>query len=178
MIAPIRKFRSILFAAALAVPCVAGAQNADSVKTATHGDWEVHCIKGTEACAMQQVGKTGDGKRGLFVTIQRVKPTAGQDGRNVSALISAIAPLGVLIPYGLRAKIDGGAETGMPYSRCLQTGCFASSPMSDETVNRMKKGNVAAFSIALDREVTVNISLRGFTAAFNSLKPIAPGANQ
>ena len=177
MTAPIRKFRSILLAAALVLPGVANAQESDSVKTATHGDWEIHCIKGTEACAMQQVGKTTDGKRGLFVTIQRVNPAAGQDGRKISALISAIAPLGVLIPYGLRAKIDGGPETGMPYNRCLQTGCFASSPMSDETVTRMKKGNVAAFSIALDREITVNISLRGFTAAFNSLKPITPRAN-
>ena len=177
MISPIRIFRSLLLAAALAVPGVAGAQDANSVKTATHGDWEIHCIKGTEACAMQQVGKTGDGKRGLFVTIQRVNQ-AGQDGRQVSALISAIAPLGVLLPYGLRAKIDGGAETGMPYNRCMQTGCFAQAPMSEETVNQMKRGSNAVFSIALDREITVNISLRGFTKAYDSLKPISPNANR
>lgn len=178
MISLIRNLRSSLLAIALVLPGVAVAQDANSVKTATHGDWEIHCIKGTEACAMQQVGKTGDGKRGLFVTIQRVNQAPGQDGRTVSALISAIAPLGVLLPYGLRAKIDSGPDTGMPYNRCLQTGCFASSPMSEETVKQMKRGSVAAFTIALDREVTVNISLRGFTKAYDSLKPITPGANR
>lgn len=150
------------------------AQQANSEKRATYKDWEVHCIKGTDTCAMQQVGSTAQEERALYITIQRVKNTPSADGRAIPAVISALAPLGVLIPYGLRAVIDAGDPTGMPFERCGPAGCVASAPMSDQTVTRMKKGNRIVFKFALDREIDVPISLSGFTAAYNSLTPIEP----
>lgn len=162
-----------MVAAGLALPAAAQ-QAPNSEKRATNGDWEIHCIKGTDTCAMQQVGKTGADERALFITIQRIKDAPARDGRAVPAVISALAPLGVLLPYGLRAVIDGGKPTGMPFERCGPAGCVASAPMSPETVTRMKKGNAVVFKFALDREVDVNISLRGFTKSYNSLTPISP----
>ena len=42
----------------------------------------------------------------------------------------------------------------------------------DEAVKNMKKGSNAVYGIFLEKEVLVDISLRGFTKAYNNLKPI------
>ena len=38
-------------------------------------------------------------------------------------------------------------------------------------------GKVAVFGFFLDKEILVDVSLKGFTKAYNSLKPVAAKAN-
>ncbi len=162
----------------LAVVIVAGpalAQQQDVLK-ATHGAWEIRCIEGTETCAMSQIGKTGDGKRALLVTIQRLKDAKADNGTPIPAAMTVQTPLGVLIPYGVRLKIDADDVIPLPLSRCVPAGCISQAPMLDAAVNKMKKGSKAVFGFFLDNEILVNVSLSGFTKAFNSLTPVAaPG---
>ena len=139
---------------------------------ATHGDWEIRCIKGTDTCAMSQVGNTKEGERALLVTIQRVSGAKTEDGRPIQAAMTVQAPLGILIPYGIRIKIDGDKVIPLPLSRCIPAGCISQAPMLDEAVNKMKKGSKAVYGIFLQQEVLVDISLSGFTKAFNNLKPV------
>ncbi|MEM1160262.1 MAG: invasion associated locus B family protein [Pseudomonadota bacterium] len=171
------KISSILAVPALLVGLLSAgssaiAQGNDEVR-ATHGDWEIRCVAGSDNCAMSQIGKTGDGKRALLVTIQRVSGAAADNGTPIPAAITVQAPLGILIPYGLRVKIDSDKVVPLPLSRCIPAGCVSQAPMLDEAVSKMKAGSQAVFGFFLDAEVLVNVSLRGFTKAYNSLKPVA-----
>ncbi len=154
----------------------AHAQQAKDVLRDKHGDWEIRCIEGTETCAMSQVGNTGDGKRALLVTIQRVSGAQDQKGTAVPATITVQAPLGIYLGYGLRVRIDGDQVSPLPMSRCLPAGCISQAPMYGPAVDKMKAGSKAVFGFFLDREILIDVSLRGFTKAFNSLTPV-PGRN-
>jgi invasion protein IalB len=161
-------------AAQQAAPAPQGApaqQAPKQVLKATHGAWEVHCLEGTETCAMQQVGNTADGKRALLVTIQRLAGVTAE-GQPVPAAITVNTPIGVLIPYGVRVGIDGGDVSPVPMLRCLRDSCAARAPLSDEGVDKLKKGSTAKFGFFLQEEVLVDISLNGFTAAYNDLEPV------
>lgn len=174
------RFFSVIAAAGVSLLAgvgTASAQASDVLK-ATHGDWEVRCIQGTDTCAMSQIGNTKEGERGLLVTIQRITGANTDDGRPIQATMTVQAPLGILIPYGIRIKIDGGAVIPLPLSRCIPSGCVSQAPMLDEAVSRMKKGSKAVYGIFLDKEVLVNISLRGFTKAFNNLTPVRAQSGQ
>jgi len=153
------------------------AQATKDVLRATHGDWEIRCIEGTETCAMSQIGKTADGKRALLVTIQRVAGAKTEDGKPIPAAITIQTPLGILIPYGIRIKIDSDKVVPLPLSRCIPAGCISQAPMLEAAVTKMQKGSVAVFGFYLQAEVLVNVSLKGFTKAYNALKPVSAQAN-
>lgn len=163
---------AVLALAATTMTSPAQAQTKDVLR-ATHGDWEIRCIEGSETCAMSQVGKTADGKRALLVTIQRLKGAKAENGASVPAAITVQTPLGILIPYGVRVKIDNDQVVPLPLSRCIPAGCISQAPMLDEAVSKMKGGSKAVFGFFLQSEVLVDISLRGYTKAFNSLTAVA-----
>lgn len=165
-------FVSIVMTAVFLAPAAAQAQSQEVLRD-TFGSWEVRCIEGTETCAMSQVGNTSDGKRALLVTIQRVIVTT-DNGTPVPAALTVQTPLGILLPYAVRLKIDSNDVVPMPLSRCLPAGCISQAPISDNAVNQMKAGTKAVFGFFLNSEVLVDISLSGFTKAYNSLKPIKP----
>lgn len=147
--------------------------------SATHGAWEVHCVEGTEDCTMRQFGDTPDGERALMVAVKRLEGVTNE-GQPVPAAMEVLAPLGLLIPYGIRLKVDQGEVTGIPLIRCVQDRCIAQEPLSEQSVSTLKGGATARFGFVMNDEVLVDISLNGFTAAYNSLKPMAmegPGQN-
>ena len=65
----------------------ATAQSNDVLKE-KHGDWEIRCIDGSDTCAMSQIGSTGDGKRALLVTIQRLKGATADNGISIPAAMT------------------------------------------------------------------------------------------
>ncbi|MEM1277248.1 MAG: invasion associated locus B family protein [Pseudomonadota bacterium] len=169
----IRSFKllasGLLFGATLALPALAQEQEV----RATHGSWEVICLKGTDNCTMQQIGKSAQGEDALLVRISKVDATA-QNGTKIPASAEIVAPLGVVLPAGVRVQIDGGQVRGTNYQVCIQIGCLAQDVVSEAFLADMKKGSTARMIVMLppNREVAVNISLTGFTKAFNQLKPL------
>lgn len=149
----------------------AGAQTNDVLRQ-THKDWEVRCIEGTDTCAMSQIGKTGDGQSALQITIQRISGAKTEQGAKIHAAMTVQTPLGVLIPYGVRLKIDNDEVVRFSLARCIPGGCVSRAPMLEEAVTKMKKGTKVVFGYFLDREVLVDVSLSGFTAAYNSLEEV------
>lgn len=152
-------------------------QQPKQVLKATYGDWEIHCIEGTDTCVMQQIGKTADGKRALLVTIERLSGVTAQ-GKPVAAAMTVNVPLGVLIPYGVRLKIDDGEVKPVPLMRCLPESCAAREPLDDAMVDTLKKGSAAKFGFYLQNEVLADVSLDGFTKAYSELKPIEASKKQ
>lgn len=147
--------------------------------SATHGAWEVHCVEGTEDCTMRQFGDTAEGERALMVAIKRLSGVTNE-GREVPAAMEVLAPLGLLIPYGIRLKVDQGEVTGIPLIRCIADRCIGQEPLSQQSISTLKNGATARFGFVMNDEVLVDISLNGFTAAYDSLKPVpmeGPGQN-
>ncbi|MEL6336130.1 MAG: invasion associated locus B family protein [Pseudomonadota bacterium] len=140
----------------------------------TFGDWELRCVAGSDECAITQIGKTADGQDVMEVQIRKVANLRQQDGNQVPALIVVSTPLEVALKAGMRIQVDGEGNTvGLPYERCFQRGCVVVEAMSDQAVDTFKQGNAATFTMVIipNTEVRSNISLRGFTRAFNALKP-------
>ena len=156
----------------VAAPVQAQNNRPKDVLKEKHGAWEIRCIEGTNTCAMSQVGKTKDGKRAILITIQRISGAKTKDGKAIPAAMTTQTPLGILIPYGLRLKIDKEKVVPLPIARCIPVGCVSQAPMLNEAVGKMKKGANAVFGYFLDKEILVTVSLSGFTKAFDNLTPV------
>ncbi len=174
----IRKIVAAGLAGVLLLPAAAvgqsggqGQQPNETVK-ATHGDWEIVCATAQpDLCVMRQIGETSDGKRVLEVRVRKLEGVTAQDGQAVPAAIRILTPLGSLLAPGVRVQVDETeARTGV-YEVCLPQGCIVEDPMSDEFLGRLKAGAVAnmTFSLLQQGEMTVPVSLSGFTKAFGSL---------
>ncbi len=139
---------------------------------ATHGAWTVLCsTKDAGACAMEQKGKDADGKDMMLVRIARIEPRDTPQG-TVDSVITALVPLGVMLKPGLGVQIDSGEATRGAFELCDRNGCVLQSPMPAAMVQSMKKGVTAKFSMVAPpkKEIVVELSLSGFTAAYNALK--------
>lgn len=176
MISTLRRIAAVSLISVMAFSGAALAQQGQPklTKKTTHGDWDIVCVEGTEVCRMEQYGKDEKGEPILLVRIERVKG-ASVKGQPFPSVISMLVPLGVLLP-AMSAKIDAGEPKLLPFERCLANGCFAASPMIEETVTSLKTGNKMLVEFRRGRVFSIPISLRGFTKAYNSLKPIP--ANQ
>lgn len=135
-----------------------------------HGAWEIICIKGTDNCSMRQIGKSAKGEDALLVTISKVTAKA-KDGSAIPATAEIMAPLGVLLPAGIRVQVDSGKVRGTGFQVCIPVGCLAQDAVSQEFLGDLKGGSTAKMMLVLpgQGEVSVNISLSGFTKAFGTL---------
>ena len=139
----------------------------------TFGAWQVLCVQGSDACAIQQIGKSAKGEDAILMRISRVDAQT-ESGEKVPATVEIIAPLGVVLTTGIRVQVDGGQVRATGFQICLSNGCLAQDVMSEKFIADMKKGSTAKMLLVLPQqgEVSVNMSLSGFTKAFNSLKPL------
>lgn len=128
------------------------------------GDWEVSC--GTppgsrnKKCALTQSvideERSNVGLRVVFLL--------GSKGERV---LRVVAPLGVLLPFGLGMRIDEHAigDKPIPFIRCRPLGCIAEIVIKDALMDKMKAGKQALFIIVETREEgrAIPVSLSGFT---------------
>ena len=137
------------------------------------GDWSVVCdSKGAGSCAMTQLGEDAQGSPAIEFVVRKVDgENAEIDGVKIAAVADIITPLGVLLEFGLRLKIDDGEERGAPFRICQQHGCLVREPLSADVISALKKGGVALVTVAAEGAgpIEINISLTGFTKAFDSL---------
>lgn len=163
---------------AFMVPAAAFAQSAGQPQAASetvkakHGDWEIVCAASQpDLCVMRQIGQTKDGKRVLEVRVRKLEGVTAQNGQKVPAAIRIMTPLGSILQPGVRVQIDGAEPRTGVFEVCLPQGCIVEDPMSEEFLGRLKAGAVAnmTFSLIQQGELTVDISLNGFTKAFGSL---------
>ena len=134
----------------------------EPVPDRTFGDWQISCPK-DEPCRMAQtiVLKTSR------IPIVRLRVYGGA---RPTALFTF--PLGSLLTTGWRYRVDGGKETLRPFEICNTEGCHAGVKLSSKLIGRMKRGNKlkVTFFDANQQPVTPEMSLAGFTKAFEELK--------
>ena len=148
----------------------APAQEVLEVVKATHGDWEVRCTPEGADCFMYQLAMDSENNPVAEFSLVRLADEAG-----VAAGATVVSPLGTLLPAGVELQIDDGEARRYPFTWCSQVGCFARFGVEAAAITSMKAGQVAKAVLvsvaAPDRPLILEVSLSGFTAAFDSLEP-------
>lgn len=138
----------------------------------THGDWNIICSTDGEDCVMAQTGTDAEGREVMEVRVRRLEPRT-QENVTIVAAIQIAVPIGVILPPGVSLQIDGGKKLPAAYRACNPNACLVQEPVDEGLVDLLKRGAAAVFTLVAPptNEVPVEISLTGFTAAYNSLEP-------
>lgn len=138
---------------------------------ATHGDWEVVCMRTEEAedpCQMYQLLRDGDGNATAEITMFPLPP-----GQDAAAGATILTPLETLLTAQLVMQVDEGAAKRYPFTFCTAVGCIARVGFTAAEVDAFRGGAEATWQLvpvaAPDQTVGLNMSLIGFTAAFSDL---------
>lgn len=138
--------------------------------------WEQRCVKtedGSDPCQLYQLLKDGSGN-----SVAEISLFALPEGGQAVAGATVIVPLETLLTANLAIAIDGTQPKVYPFTFCAPVGCIARIGFTGDEVNQFKKGAKAVLSIvpaqAPDQKVSLDISLKGFTAGFDAVKATAP----
>ena len=142
------------------------------VKT-TEGDWKVQCIRvesGDEPCEMFQLLTDKDGNKVASISVLGLPK-----GKEAVAGATIATPLESALTAGVTLQIDTQKPITLPYSFCSQVGCFSNVVLKAEELELFKKGKKIAMTIvpmrAPDQKVELEISLKGFSAAWDAMQP-------
>ncbi|GHG81361.1 invasion associated locus B family protein [Pseudodonghicola xiamenensis] len=136
------------------------------------GDWDLACVKSEgdkDPCSLLQVlhdPKTDNpmAEFSMFRIEGKGQAVAGA---------TVIVPLETLLPAQLTISIDGAPGKRYNYSFCNPYGCVAQIGLTETDISAMKQGTTAILSLrpapAPDQVVTLNLSLKGFTAGFDKV---------
>lgn len=163
------RLAALAAAAVLAVGAALPAGAQGTVK-ASHGDWQIRCdtppgAQGEQCALIQNVTAEDRENVGLSVIVLK---TADKEAK----ILRVLAPLGVLLPFGLGLKVDGADIGRAGFVRCLPNGCIAEVILQDELLEKMRTGKLATFIIFQTPEegIGIPISLNGFPAGYDALK--------
>jgi invasion protein IalB len=142
----------------------------------TFGDWQVRCAPDGDECFMYQLALDTQKNPVAEVSILKLPADADAD-----AGVTIVTPLGTLLTNGVVLQIDGGEARQYPFAWCSQVGCFARFGLAKTSIDAMKRGNMGRVTLlsvgAPETPVVLDVSLSGFTSAFDSLEvPTAPAA--
>lgn len=137
--------------------------------TATYGDWMHRCQQGvgTRICEIVQTLQSGK-QRGPVALVALGRPVLKEPYKFVVQL-----PPNVTLATGVRLAL-GESDEGLlaGFQRCMPGGCFAEVAMSDDVLKHWRGATEAGqirYQDAAKRDVTLPLSLRGFTAATDAL---------
>jgi invasion protein IalB len=162
---------AILYGVLLALPGLTAAESGSQAGV-KYQDWTRRCepIGETEKAICyisQNLVLRESGQRLLNIAVGYLEPATPKQPRGVITF-----PLGISLPPGITVQIDQGQTRQFPIERCNKNGCIAAFTVSDELLAAMKAGLQAriTFHDAKRKAIGVPVSLRGFTAGFNSLQ--------
>jgi len=133
--------------------------------------WEQRCVKtedGSDPCQLYQLLKDKDNNAVAEISIFDLP-----SGSQAAAGATIVAPLETLLTANLQISIDAGKAKVYPFTFCAPIGCIARVGFTAAEIDQFRKGAGAVMSIvpavAPDQKVTLNISLKGFTAGFTAV---------
>ena len=141
-----------------------------SAREKDYQDWRLRCERKSEddpeRCFIMQVAKSEAEKREVLRIGVRYPDPAGP------AMVFLTLPLGVYLPAGLLLQVDDGETLQIPVEICLPNGCHTRMALEGALLKRLKAGQQAklAFHDSRQKQITVPVSLAGFTAALAALK--------
>jgi invasion protein IalB len=134
----------------------------------TFGDWQVRCsVEGTE-CFMYQLALDAQGNPVAEFSMLKLP-----EGGEAAAGATVVTPLGTLLTQGIVIQVDSGERRQYPFAWCSQVGCFARFGLDTPSLTGMKRGSTGTITLVSvgqpEQPVNLNLSLSGFTAAYDSL---------
>lgn len=159
----------------LGQPVVDGPQLGERYSQKKFDDWDMACIK-TEAekdpCSLLQILEDETGNPMAEFSLFRIS-----NGSQAVAGATVVVPLETLLPAQLTISVDGSPGKRYNYSFCNPIGCVAQIGLTEADVAALKKGKVATISLrpapAPDEIVTLDMSLKGFTAGYNVVDQVS-----
>jgi invasion protein IalB len=96
------------------------------------------------------------------------------EGQEALAGATIVTPLETLLTQQLTISIDDGLSKRYPFTWCGILGCVARVGFTADEVAMLRNGSVAHVVIvpmaAPDQQVIANVSLAGFTAAYEAVE--------
>jgi len=155
----------------LGEPVGEGPQLGERYSREKFGDWDLACINTggeTDPCSILQILADSQGNPTAEVSLFRIE---GQ-GQAIAAG-TIVVPLETLLTAQLTMSVDGGQAKRYNFSFCNPLGCIAQVGFTQEDIDAFKAGSSATVSIvpapAPDQVVNLNMSLIGFTAAYDTV---------
>jgi invasion protein IalB len=141
---------------------------------ATFESWEQRCLRtetGVDPCELYYLLKDDQGASVAEYSMFNLPE--GSDGPAVAGA-NVMAPLETLLTAGLSMQVDDQDAKVYPFSVCTPAGCMARLGFTAEEVEAMKLGGEMTIRLvpfmAPDQQVTLKLSLAGFTAGFEAMK--------
>jgi len=139
----------------------------------THGDWRIVCVvvpeDQPEQCRLYQLLTDNEDNPVAEYSIVALEAAA-----KAAAGVNFVSPLGTLLTAQASMRIDSGKVARYPFGWCDSQGCIARYGLTNAELDNMKRGNKAVMTIvaaaAPKNPIELNLSLTGFTAAWNALK--------
>jgi invasion protein IalB len=129
-----------------------------------HGDWTVACgmAEGGKQCFFSQVlGNSDTGQRTLSIELKTIG-----DNRLEGMLLT---PFSLRFDAGVKLAVDERRLAGpVPFLSCIPAGCLVPVAFEGDVFAALQAGTTLSFSatpLGSDEEITLPISLNGFTAA-------------
>ncbi|MEL6915026.1 MAG: invasion associated locus B family protein [Pseudomonadota bacterium] len=139
----------------------------------TFQDWAHRCVTtadGTDPCNAYQLLVDSEGNSVAEISLVPIS-----NGGQAVAGGTIVTPLETLLLQQVTLRIDAGAERRYPFSFCTRQGCISRVGFTQADIDAMKRGAGATLSIvpagAPDQPVVLDVSLTGFTAAYDALAP-------
>jgi invasion protein IalB len=143
---------------------------------ATFDSWEQRCMRtedGADPCQLYQLLRDGEGNNVAEISLFALPP-----GQSAVAGATIVAPLETLLTEQLTIAVDGANPKRYPFTWCAPLGCVARVGFTQAEVDSFKRGAAATVSIvpaaAPDQRVSLNLSLKGFTAGFDAVSKVSP----
>jgi len=140
----------------------------------TKGDWNVRCVTGNpgevDRCEIQQLLFINDNSPIADISIFKLPA-----GEIAVAAANVMVPLETLLTKKFRFAFSEEIKKEFPFSFCNKNGCLVRMGLLEEDIEAMKKGSSSEISIthiaSPDSAINLSLSLDGFTAAFDIIKP-------
>ncbi len=153
------------------LPAQADAEVGQTYIVANFDKWEQRCVKaadGGDPCQLYQLLLDAEGNSVAEISVFDL-PNGGQ----AAAGATFVAPLETLLTANLRISVDTGKERIYPFAFCTKGGCVARLGFTADELAGFKKGVKAVLTIvpaaAPDQKVTLDLTLKGFTAGYEAV---------
>ena len=140
----------------------------------TVGDWDLRCLKtedGNDPCQMYQLLTDETGQ-----AVAEINLFPMPEDHPAAAASTVMVPLMTLLAEGISVTVDDGQTRRYPIEVCGPEGCVSRMGFTEEDLAAFKAGAIAKVRIvqaevAEGAEVVLDMSLSGFTAAFEKADP-------
>jgi len=146
--------------------------------TETYRDWVVRCVtqpalEGQTAAARicemtQELRQQDSGQRILALSVIQSADDAD------TASLTIVSPFGLLLSAGIQIEVSEAALLDIGFRTCLPAGCIALSDLTADQISALAAGETATVGLTdtNGQSLRLDVSLAGFTAAWNRLKKL------